>query len=147
MSSKENNTQSQEPSDQWLQYLVKQGAINSGLVFALIMSLAIYSRILLKIIFRYKYSVDKVPTVPLILTTLGLLLSLIVVDVVLLKFGCPKSIRSGIWFGLSFGPLMGLLMFERGSSLFWSIIISVVSFVLAFTAVYLLEMRQNKIGK
>ena len=120
-------------------------AINSGLIFVLVMSLGVYARYFLK--FTGDYQINNVPVLPLILMTIGLLLIVIITEVILLKTGCPKSIRSSIWYGLSIGPIAGIWMFEKGGSLLEAITIGAIIFVLAFTVIYLLDRRSSNNGR
>jgi hypothetical protein len=92
-----NDKQSQETSHQWLQTLANKGAINSSLFFVLTISLGVYARYFLK--FAGGYQTNNMSVLPLILMTIGLLLSVIITEVVLLKNRLSKiySQRSLVW--------------------------------------------------
>jgi hypothetical protein len=115
------------------------------LFFVLTISLGVYARYFLK--FAGGYQTNNMSVLPLILMTIGLLLSVIITEVVLLKIGCLKSIRSGLWYGLSMGPMAGIWMFEKRGSLVEAIAIGAIIFVLAFTAIYLLDRRSSNKGR
>ena len=149
MNENEDNS-SQDASYRWLQSLADQRAarssanqyaITGGLIFALVMSLALYARYFLK--YAGGYQPNDVPVFPLILMILGLLAGTIVADIVLWKIGCPKPIRSGIWYGLGIGPVIGIWMIEEGRSLLEAVLAGTVVFGLVFTVIYFVSKRPS----
>jgi hypothetical protein len=85
-----------------------------------------------------------VPVAPLILMTLGLLAAVIVADVILWKIGCPKSVRSVIWYGLGIGPVMGIWMIETGRSSLEAILAGAIVIGLIFAVIYFVSRQPDR---
>ncbi len=139
MNESKNDLQPQKASRQ--QWSAFSGALNIGLFFVL----AIFVRYLLK--FAGGYQSSNVPALPLVMLYIGLVASVIVIDVILWKIGCSRFIRSGFGFSLVIGLIAAMWMFDRGQGLLEAITVGIILFVLAFTVICLLGRRSRSQGK